>query len=319
MAIRVCSFMRAGILAGLFSGVMIGAFAGVPAAASPDAAPSALSSNAPSAHSSNAPSARAYQIAGSAVHELPGPNGRTYELYVKTPPGYHQRKNARRRYPVMIVTDGDLFFAAAAGASLLPTVNARAREMIIVGVSYAKGEDPVASRQRDLTPTVAAGWANETGGAPAYLDWLDDTAIEFVDAAYRTDTARRALVGHSLGGVFAAYVLFTRPALFSEYVIISPALWYDDHAIAGLEGRFARAYDDLDARVFIAVGELEGVKGGLKAIDMVADAQGFALRLASRQYPHTQVETLVASGADHAASFSASIAQAMEWVFADYN
>ncbi|MEZ5894956.1 MAG: alpha/beta hydrolase-fold protein [Parvularculaceae bacterium] len=266
------------------------------------------------AHAQEAPP---YQIAGSAVHELAGPKGRVYALYVKTPPGYDRPENAGRRYPVMIVNDGDLFFAAAAGASLLPTFNARAREMIIVGVSYAKGEDPIASRQRDLTPTAASGFKNETGGAATYLDWLDDTAIAFVDAAYRTDGARRALAGHSLGGVFAAYVMFTRPALFSDYVIISPALWYDDHAVAGLEARYARVHDDLDARVFIAVGELEGPRGGLKAVDMVADAQGFALRLASRQYPDTEVETLVASGADHAASFSASIAQAMEWVFAE--
>ena len=259
--------------------------------------------------------APAYQVPRSAVREVSA-DERTYALYVATPPGYASAQNAERRYPVIYLNDGELFFLAAAGEPLLSWYNRVLEEAIVVGVSYAAGEDPLASRQRDLSPAVDQSFANPTGGAADYLATIKDKIIPLVESAYRADPARRTLAGHSLGGTFGAYVLLTEPKLFANYIIVSPALWVAGHSTAGLESAYAAAHDDLPARVYMAVGDLEGPKGGLKAIDMVNDEIAFAARLKSRNYKNFELrDEVLAGGVTHATSFPIAYLRALEWLF----
>ncbi|NWG90980.1 MAG: alpha/beta hydrolase, partial [Parvularculaceae bacterium] len=133
--------------------------------------------------------------------------------------------------------------------------------------------------------------------------------------SYRTDTTRRTLAGHSLGGTFGAYALLREPELFANYVLISPALWYGDHAIAAAEDQYSSGRRALKARVYMAVGDLEGPKGGLKGVDLVNDQIAFAARLRSRNYDGLILRDEVLSGVSHATSFPASFLRAMEWLF----
>ncbi len=258
----------------------------------------------------------AYAVPRSAVHEVGAPQGRTYKLYVATPPGYGRPENAERLYPVIYLNDGELFFLAASGGPLLSYYNRVLEETIVVGISYAVGEDPLASRQRDLTPVVDASFANPTGGAPDYLALIKDKIIPLIEDAYRTDAHRRTLAGHSLGGTFAVYALLTDPELFANYIIVSPALWVASHSSAGLESAYAGAHEDLPARVYMAVGDLEGPKGGLKAIDMVNDEIAFAARLRSRNYKDFQLrDEVLDGGVNHATAFPIAYLRALEWLF----
>jgi predicted alpha/beta superfamily hydrolase len=258
----------------------------------------------------------AYAVPRSAVHEVEAPQGRTYRLYVATPPGYGRPENAERRYPVIYLNDGELFFLAAAGEPLLSYYNRVLEETIVVGVSYAVGEDPLASRQRDLTPVVDATFANPTGGAADYLALINGKVIPLIEGAYRTDPDRRTLAGHSLGGSFAAYALLTEPDRFANYIIISPALWVARHSTAGLESVYAAAHDALPARVYMAVGDREGPKGGLKAIDMVNDEIAFAARLRSRNYKDFELrDEVIDGGVNHATAFPIAYLRALEWLF----
>ncbi|MEZ5920226.1 MAG: alpha/beta hydrolase-fold protein [Parvularculaceae bacterium] len=237
---------------------------------------------------------------------------RTYKLYIKTPPGYDRTEESGRAYPVIYLNDGDLHFMTAAGETLLPYYNKAAAPVIIVGISYAKGEDAIASRQLDYTPAKDASFKNETGGAGRYLDFLKNSIIPFVEERYRIDSNRRAIAGHSLGATFAAYALFEHPGLFSDYIIISPALWFGGNAIANLEDGYSKAHSDLAARVFIAVGDLESPKGGLKRVNMVNDAQAFAVRLRSRDYGGLELRSeVLKGGVNHATSFAAGFARAL--------
>jgi len=258
----------------------------------------------------------AYVVPRSAVHEIEAPHGRAYKLYVATPPGYGRPENAERRYPVIYLNDGELFFLAAAGEPLLSYYNRVLEDTIVVGVSYAVGKDPLASRQRDLTPVVDASFANPTGGAAEYLALIKDTVVPLIEGAYRTDPDRRTLAGHSLGGTFAAYALLTEPQLFANYIIVSPALWVASHSTAGLESIYAGAHDALPARVYMAVGDLEGPKGGLKAIDMVNDEIAFAARLRSRNYKDFELrDEVLDGGVNHATAFPIAYLRALEWLF----
>jgi hypothetical protein len=257
-----------------------------------------------------------YEIAGAVVHEIMSDaTGRRYKLQVKTPPSYSAPENAKRTYPAIYLNDSELFFLVAAGAPLLSYYNGAIEETIIVGVSYAVGEDPIASRQRDLTPVVDEGFKNETGGAPAYFEFLRDEAIPLIESAYRTDTTRRTLAGHSFGGTFGAYALLREPDLFANYILVSPALWYGDHAIAAAEERYASAHRTLKARVYMAVGDLEGPKGGLKSLDLANDQVALAARLRSRNYDGLILRDEVLAGVSHSTSFPAAILRALDWMF----
>lgn len=257
----------------------------------------------------------AYAAPRSAVHEISA-GERTYSLYVSLPPGYGAAENADRRYPVVYLNDGDLFFMTAAGAPLLSYYNGLLEETILVGVSYAAGENPLASRQRDFTPAMSDAIAGESGGAGAFLAMIETSVIPMIERTYRADPERRALAGHSFGALFGVYVLLTKPQLFADYILVSPSLWYADHWIAGLEARYADAHDDLAARVYFAVGDLEGPKGGLKALDMVNDQIAFAARLRSRAYAGlTLKDEILDDGVNHATAFPVAYLRALEWLF----
>ena len=263
----------------------------------------------------SASDAPAYAVPRSGVHDIAA-GERAYKLYVATPPGYSSAQNADRRYPVIYLNDGELFFLAAAGEPLLSYYNRVLEETIIVGISYAAGEDPLASRQLDLTPAVDASFGNPTGGAAAYLATIKEKIIPLIESAYRADPERRTLAGHSLGGTFGAYALLTEPGLFQNYIIVSPALWYAGHAMAGYEARYAELNKDLKARVYMAVGDLEGPKGGLKNLDMVNDEIAFAAKLKSRNFQSLVLrDDVLEGGVNHATSFQIAYLRALEWMF----
>jgi len=258
----------------------------------------------------------AFEAPRSAVHQVK--NGeRAYNLYVALPPGYLRPENADRAYPVIYLNDGDLFFQAAAGAPLLSYYNGVLEEVVVVGVSYAIGEDPIASRQLDLTPVVDEQFSNATGGADRYLSLFKSGIIPLIESEYRIDAKRRTLAGHSFGAVFGLYCLLTAPDLFANYILVSPSLWYGDRAIARLESLYAQTHSDLPARVYLAVGDLEGPNGGLRAVDMVNDEIAFAARLQSRSYKSLQIkqETLE-GGVNHSTAFNAAYLRSLEWFFA---
>ncbi|MFV3131803.1 alpha/beta hydrolase [Niveispirillum sp. KHB5.9] len=271
---------------------------------------------APAAPAEDAPPA--YQMERSTVHTLHAKMGRTFDLYVRVPPGYTDPKNAGKRYPVLYMTDGGYTFPTAAGISALGHSQKRLAEFIIVGIANATGEPPADARRRDLTP-----WASDSqpgsGGAPAYLDFLVTEAMPVIEKTYRIDPARRTLVGQSYGGLFGLWVLFTEAQHFSSYILTSPSIWFKDYALVKLEGDFAKSNKDLKARLYMTTGQFEAAKPGdaryNKNRDMVADQQEMAKRLRSRKYPGLRVMSDVSQGTYHETTFPVGLIQGLQWLY----
>ncbi len=264
----------------------------------------------------------AYQMERSATHSIRDTvSGRTYELFVRVPPGYAEPKNAGKRYPVLYMTDGGYTFLVATGISALGHSQKRLEEFIIVGIANAKGEPPADARRRDLTPWVDTSLSGVSGGAAAYLDFLVKQALPVIEGAYRIDPTRRTLVGQSYGSLFGLWVLFTQPQHFSSYILTSPSIWYADHALWRLETDYAKTHKDLKARLYMMTGSFETVKPGSKDSrynrenDMVGDQQEMAKRLRARKYPGLQVISDVSAGTFHETTFPVGLIQGLQWLY----
>lgn len=263
--------------------------------------------------------APAFEIERSAVHTVRSTAlNRTYDVYVKTPPGYDAPENAGRRYPVIYLNDGPYTFQVASGVTRVPFNQGRLNEFILVGVSYAKGEDPAESRSRDLTPWVDPQTGQPTGGAAAYLNFLKTEVMPLAEGRYRIDPSKRALSGQSYGGLFGLWVALTEPDLFADYILTSPSIWFARRAIFETEAAFAANHKDLKARIYLATGAFErpGAEGcrGCRT-DMVADQQRLAKALEARNYPNLQIRSDVIAGTYHETTYPVGLIHGMQWFY----
>lgn len=244
--------------------------------------------------------------------------GREYEIFVKTPPGYNRPENKGRRYPVIYLTDGPYTFQVASGLSRVPFSQERFREFIIVGLSWAKGEAPAESRERDLTPWRTADGGDGAGGAPGYWAFLRDEAMPLVEGKYRVDASHRTLAGQSYGALFGLWVALTEPEHFQNYILTSPSAWFADHKIFETEASYAAQRNDLKARIYLAIGSREhpGAGGcpGCKR-DMVGDQDRLARTLRARGYPNLQLRAEVIEDSYHETTFPIGLMKGMQWLY----
>lgn len=307
------------------------------AACSHDAAPPASTKTAP-ATAASAPAVAAkpapppaYALEGTEVRDLPSKIlGRDYQLYVYLPDGYADEPS--RDYPVLFVTDAPYAFP------LIRSIARRVgdhghglRDFILVGLSYAKGDTPKYSRNRDYTPTAKGpsgsdsdmqGRAPVYGEAENYSRFLAEEAIPFVESHYRVDTRQKIYAGHSYGGLLGVHILLTEPKMFDQYILGSPSLQFDSKVMFERERAYAASHKDLPADVFMALGGFETVDAASSdkryhnAVDMVRNAQAFERVLKSRHYPGLHIQSVVIGDEDHLTVFPTLITRGLQAMLA---
>jgi hypothetical protein len=251
-----------------------------------------------------------YELPRSSVIELKeASSGRIYPLFIQLPPSYSTK--TARMYPVIYLTDGHYSFPMVSGALRFPMNNGVMQQAIIVALAYEKGSTGSNSRIRDFTPTVAKAWQQETGNAKGHIAFLRDTVMPFIENSYRASKTDRTFVGHSLGGLFGAYVLLTEPDLFSNYILGSPSVWFDDHVI--LKTKFAKPQTKI--KVYLAVGEYETPVFG-EGQDMVAAAIKLREKIAASANANIEMKFSVIAGASHVTAFPTTAIQGLDWIYA---
>jgi len=140
----------------------------------------------------------------------------------------------------------------------------------VVGIGYRTGfmtPDWFIKRSRDFTPDASPVFDEmgglmvgkpdrriATGGALAFLRFIREELKPLIEQKFAVDASETTLVGMSLGGLFAITTLFTQPDTFKRYLVCSPSLWWNQDNFRHYEEDWARAHQDLPARVFIAAG-----------------------------------------------------------------
>jgi predicted alpha/beta superfamily hydrolase len=151
--------------------------------------------------------------------------GQRFDLLVSLPEDY---ATSGRGYPVLYVLDG-WHFPLLAFLQSNNIYSERMAPVIMVNISHGSG-NVMPLRARDFTPTRTSREAT-SGGAAAFLDFLEHDVIPLVDRTWRTIPSDRGLLGHSYGGLFALYALEQRPALFQRIVAASPVAGWDNRLL----------------------------------------------------------------------------------------
>ncbi|WP_323844715.1 alpha/beta hydrolase [Microbulbifer magnicolonia] len=242
--------------------------------------------------------------------ELQDPQSqRIYPLFIKLPRSYTE--SPQRHYPVIYLTDAWYAFQIISGATRYPMGFGKMEEAIIVGISYSKGARGQSSRFRDYTPTRDGDWKSLTGNAANHARFIADTVFPYIDNNYRTKTGDRTFVGNSLGGLFGAYMLLTRPDMFDNYILGSPSVWFDDDVILTMDA----TPTDKKRRVFIAVGEQETPASGNTIHDMVAGAKRLQAKFDSTKGIRLESKLLLIPEATHETAFPTAAIQGLDWLY----
>ncbi len=145
-------------------------------------------------------------------------------------------KDATQRYETIYVLDGDWNSKIVVDVVTFMRQVGFMPPVIVVSVPNFFDEKGVNSRDHDLTPTVVAD-QSRSGGAAAFLSFLKTELIPYVNQHYPAN-GTNLIHGHSYGGLFLIYALLYEPALFDGYLILDPAMSWDNHALdATLESR----------------------------------------------------------------------------------
>lgn len=228
--------------------------------------------------------------------------GRRYRLFLALP----RMAAPERGFPALYLLDGNAAFDGLDAAIL-----ARHAGLAVIGIGYeTEAGFDFEARSRDYTPPALSGSGLPPGsghpqrpssGAPAFLAALLEEILPALEAGLSLDPARRALWGHSYGGLFALFALLAAPRAFSALAIASPSLWWD-------EGRMLTALasppEPFRSRLMLSIGGAERRPeiAGAHALDRF-----FQLQTLLARAPGLSLETHIFAGADHRGSLDRSL------------
>lgn len=153
----------------------------------------------------------------------------TRDLNIYLPANYSE--DSLKTYPVIYLLDGSkdedfihisgiVQFGSFSWINMVP-------ESIVVGIGNV-------DRKRDFTyPSQSELDQKEfptSGKSEKFISFLEKELQPFIDSEYRTMEIK-TIIGQSLGGLLVTEILFKKPELFDNYIIVSPSLWWDDEKL----------------------------------------------------------------------------------------
>lgn len=219
--------------------------------------------------------------------------GREYRIMISLPEGDVPHTGG---YPVIYLLDGNAYFPAFHAAK---RAQERLRGSILVAIGYPS-DTPLDFERRafDLSPPQPAERNTPPqGGQDLFLAFIEKRLMPEIAGRFEVDADQQSLVGHSFGGMFSIYTLFTRPTLFQHVVAISPSLWWRDRYLLEHERAFfKRAH----------AGQLDLIHNSLTLLlaerdlpQSIQDARALQLRLEGLSQYGLRSSFQIEAGEDH--------------------
>lgn len=228
--------------------------------------------------------------------------GEDRRINVFVPPGYHK---GTARFPVIYLLDGSAhedYFHVASLIDFLATYGVMP-DTIVVGISNV-------DRKRDFTlpskDEKDLASAPTSGGAGRFVSFLETELVPYVEAHYRT-AGTRTIIGQSLGGLLATQILLEKPALFDNYVIVSPSLWWNHEALIQASAELMKKNQAPNRKVYLSIAE--------EHPEMMATARTLGERLKECRWEGLQSLYDFLGNENHATSLHISVYRAMAFLY----
>jgi predicted alpha/beta superfamily hydrolase len=207
-----------------------------------------------------------YSIHGTSFIDLvPAAGGEPYRVFLFIPAGPAPATG----WPLLVLTDGNATFPFAAAALATQAPYPAATNVgwgVIAAIGYPTDEayDGV-RRSWDLSPPPGTSYppfskggpAVITGGADNLLGFIKDEFLPRVAEMASIDVERKALFGHSFGGLFTLYALFKCPSLFASWIAASPTIYWEDGILLKSEAARRKTIGS-KPYLHLSAGEYEG-------------------------------------------------------------
>ena len=225
-------------------------------------------------------------------------NGANYTIKVALPDNFNP---ASHKYATVYVLDGEENFDFVAVNCKKISNDLSTPNVLVVSIGY--GND----RTVDYTPTKAA---EGKGGVDKFMQFIKEELIPKMERDYGADTLRknRIILGHSFGGLAAAYAFTNYNNVFGNYLMLSPSIWYDNEILLHLEKEYRNTNKNNHQLVFMGLGELEN--GGR----MLAPFEAF-FQCLKNNYPDIQITHHLEPHLDHRGSENPNIINGLNFYF----
>ncbi len=263
-----------------------------------------------------------FQRAGASQIDVTSRKGRNYRIFVSVP----SVPAPAGGFPVVYLLDGNASFAIA-----MDTVALQMRRSgpvglapgIVVGIGYPR-ETPFDMERRTfdyLAPGGNPGPVYKVGGAAQFAEFIETELKPLLQSSFPIDRTRQALLGHSFGGLFVLWSLFTQPEAFQAHIAASPSIWWNELAILAEADAYTqrKGTPAAKARLLITVGGLERdipFAGG--KLDMVADAEALATRLSAQAEGAVDVSFAEIADENHMSVVPSAIGRGVRFAWQGY-
>ncbi len=187
-------------------------------------------------------------------------NDYEYRINIYMP---EENENINENTPVLYVLDGEKY-----GILIKEIVKLQARNTyktcvdnyIIVSIELT--QDITKKRFYDYTRDLKEGNSAEVnnldfeiGGAYDFNVFLESYLKKLVREELLFEPKKEVLFGHSLTAYYQIHLLESKPNLFTDYIIISPSVWWNNYE--ALDYDFSKLHK-YNTKIYICAGELEG-------------------------------------------------------------
>lgn len=233
---------------------------------------------------------------------------RTRRVWVYLPPDYH---SSQQHYPVVYMHDGQNLFDAATSFvgewgvdEAMEVLPDDCTPAIIVGIDNG-GADRINEYSAWNNPQYGGGEAAE------FAEFIIETLKPQIDDLFRTLPSRNytAVIGSSLGGLMAMYMVMEHGDVFGRAGVMSPSFWFTDgiYELAETHPVFAQT------RIFMLGGTNESPT-------MVSNMEQMRDVLLERGYPEDEIRLEAHDYGQHnEAYWGGEFTEVFKWLFADFD
>jgi predicted alpha/beta superfamily hydrolase len=260
-------------------------------------------------------------LAGAFQFDMMSGRGQRYRVFLHEP----SVKPPPEGFPVLYLLDGNATFATAVETATMQMRRPEATGVppcVIVGIGYPVDAPLDLERRRfDFTPGDTNGSEQfERSGATWFSEFIESELKPAVEAMVPIDRSRQALFGHSFGGLFVLWSLFSHLERFQSYIAASPSIWWRGRSILIHEARFIETIrkNAARARLLLTVGGLERSahpESGPSSLTMVEEAATLSERLRSQAGDQLKVSFVELADETHVSVIPAAISRSVRFAW----